>query len=709
MNKFHRACIQNNIELIKSLLNNNNNIIYSSNDDGNTCGHLCVLYENYNLLFNLVKKYPKLLTYSNNNGETIPIILVNNLKKLHKLLDIFPKKYINELSNIDYNNKTIIHRLIDKYNDNNKLCTIILEKLFNMKVNINIPDNNSPLIYACINYPNIQLIKLLLNYNANPNLQNSYGITPLLTILNNKNIDHKNINKITKLLLDADSDINYSGPDDKYLPLNIALKKQKYDIVRLLFKYNPDFTYCDNNLNTPIHNALFINNKHKSKLNIPNDIMSKLIKNSNLNIPNINGTTPLHLLMKMNETNILNFKDDLNKKIINNELDFFVQDNNNNTPLSYITSNKLINFINSISNNILKSLIKKKCHYNDLNYVNIQKCKTIIKSHILNPTEEHIQNIKLPLTKNVNHGIFNADLLHNIIYLLQLMKKYDNIFIPFQYFIKDKYKNNILTVNNMNFYRTNEGNIIWNILSVYSDIFFEFMPYLIIWYDKNLYHYNKNLKFYMQKVINSPKIRFIILKLSLVQNSNVTHANIIIYDKTNNTVERFDPFGTANVSSNKINDLDNFIERILKKAINNKIIYKSPKDYMNKAKFQLISNEYGTNNRKLGDPVGYCLAWTYWFLELKLENPNKDIKKLVEYTLNNIIMNNNNKNSNQNNLVISYIRNYSKKLDDLKNKFLKDAGIPKSNFYNVSYDNNTLNKITKHINKSFNKLISTRL
>jgi ankyrin repeat protein len=710
MDKFYRACIQNNIDIIKDILDNNKdtNLVYSSNDIGNTCTHLCAIHQNYNLMFSFIKKYPKLLSYVNNEGKTIPIILANqDMEILIKLLEIYPKDYIKELSNVDYYNKTIIHYLIDNYKDKDyNLFKKNIDKLISYGVNINYPKEMTPINYASIISASKKIISLLLKKKADPNIKTLNGLTPLITyIKKNKDPQNKDTNNkdIIKLLLEYKSDINFAGLDEKFLPLNIALKNNDYDIVELLLQYKPDYNYTDNNLNTSLHNAIIYNNSNN---NIPNNILSKLIKNTNINSININGLTPLHLLMKTKNINIYEYNKELSEKIIKNELDFSIKDNKNNTPIKYTKNSKLIKFINLLSNDVLKILVKDKCK-NKIKYIDKHKCKTLIKSEILNKTNKKLSNIKIPIiTKNTNHGLFNADLVHNIIYLLGILKKYKNIFIPFQYFIKDKYKNNLLYVKDYNLYRTEEGQTIGNILNIYSEYFFSFMPYLILWNSNNLYYYNKNINLYIKNSLYSKKVRFIIFKLSLVQHSEYTHANVLIYDKKKNILIRFDPYGTTNTFNNEQNELDNFIIRIMKKAINNKIIYKKPNDYMNNSKFQLISDEYGNNNRKLGDPVGYCLAWIYWFIELIVNNPDKDIKQLVNETLKSIIIH---KNNNINNSIITYIRNYSKKLDDMKNIFLKNAKISKNNIYNIDYDNNNLNKIINYINNEFQNIMKNNI
>jgi hypothetical protein len=138
--------------------------------------------------------------------------------------------------------------------------------------------------------------------------------------------------------------------------------------------------------------------------------------------------------------------------------------------------------------------------------------------------------------------------------------------------------------------------------------------------------------------------------------------------------------------------LNQFIEKLAKKIFNKDVKYINPKLFMDIAKFQIISSDSDPDNKKLGDPVGYCLAWTFWYLELRLNNPDTDPKLLVENALNKII--NINSNSNQ---VLDYIRNYSQELDKLKNNFLKKCGIKEDAYYNNNFNDNELESILDKI------------
>ena len=101
-----------------------------------------------------------------------------------------------------------------------------------------------------------------------------------------------------------------------------------------------------------------------------------------------------------------------------------------------------------------------------------------------------------------------------------------------------------------------------------------------------------------------------------------------------------------------MDDLDNTLNNYFKKIFKN-VVYISPKEYMFLIGFQSIS-EFTENEINVGDPSGFCLAWCFWYLEMRLKNPNLNTTKLINKSISNII---NSKYS-----FTEYIRNYANTL-----------------------------------------------
>lgn len=685
------ACIQKDIDKIKKLIKKDNNIIFLSDKNGNTVGHLCAIYKIDDILIKIVKKYPKLITYLNNEGKSL-LHLVENYNTLNTIIDFTIDSNISEEFNIvPYDGKTLLINLLDKYQNNNKYLFII-NKLLDNKMRLNIPSENPPLNYYMGNNPNFEVELLLLKAGADPNLKNKYGLNALIiAVLNNINVD------MIKLLLDYGADINYSGPEDKFLPLTVSLKKGYYNITEALIEYNPDLSHQDNNMNTPLHYAIITGKE------LPKGVIKYLILNSNLNIQNINGQTPLHFII------ISKKWDEYYGLIKNKEFDFTIIDKNNKTPISYMDGHNLIYIVNTLSNKILRNEIKRRClsSNNTVNYKCIERLRSIIKSDLLENKKEY--SIEIPEVVDTDYGIFGTNILYNVIYLIQILKKYRYAFIPFQYFIPEKCIDQIMKLNDFNLYRTKYGGMLHDIVGTYTEYFFEIAPSIIIWHSKNIQHYDRNLSIYIKKLLDSDNIRFIIIKLTIISLKNMNHANIILYDKKTNVIERFEPYGSINYYIKDIEYLDSYLYDIFQDCIDPNIIYRNPEDYMGKGKLQLISSESDIENKKLGDPNGFCLAWCYWFLELKLKNPDYDTEELIKDTLSKIISEDNISSSIEENNVINHIRKYGKRLDLLKNDFLINIGFKKNELYNIGYSTDKLELLFNSVSKEFNEMISNRI
>lgn len=95
------------------------------------------------------------------------------------------------------------------------------------------------------------------------------------------------------------------------------------------------------------------------------------------------------------------------------------------------------------------------------------------------------------------------------------------------------------------------------------------------------------------------------------------HANILLYDKKNNEIERFEPNGkTASVDKEwyDSNRLDDRLKDFFKK-----VVYIPPRKFMPNDGPQLIQMNEGSENKKI-DASGYCVAWSTLYVEMRVSN-----------------------------------------------------------------------------------------
>ncbi len=145
------------------------------------------------------------------------------------------------------------------------------------------------LMYAVKKKNNMEVIKILLNANADPNLKNSFGITALMFVS-----DLPEKIEVVKLLLDAGANIN-EGSNDAMTPLMYALSvPNNFEMVKLLLDKGANVNANNRGGGTPLLFAL----------EIPNNVkIVELLLNSHAdpNFKNPDLDTPLILAAKYDE------------------------------------------------------------------------------------------------------------------------------------------------------------------------------------------------------------------------------------------------------------------------------------------------------------------------------------------------------------------------------------------------------------------------
>tara|TARA_B100001094_G_scaffold268965_1_gene272919 strand:+ start:8208 stop:9164 length:957 start_codon:yes stop_codon:yes gene_type:complete len=125
--------------------------------------------------------------------------------------------------------------------------------------------------------------------------------------------------------------------------------------------------------------------------------------------------------------------------------------------------------------------------------------------------------------------------------------------------------------------------------------------------------------------------RFIIIPLVLEahvernKNPHALHQNIIIFDKQTKKLERFDPWGYT-------------ADYFKPQKLNQKLLFLLNK-YL-KANSLVVAESFcplrgpqtweGRGSVRRGDPGGFCVIWSLWWLSLRLKYPNVERKVLME-------------------------------------------------------------------------------
>ena len=272
--------------------------------------------------------------------------------------------------------------------------------------------------------------------------------------------------------------------------------------------------------------------------------------------------------------------------------------------------------------------------------------------------------------------------------MLTCLNKYD-FYIPNDY--NTSYKELIKQSNN-------EENFL-KLIHQYYDVFNNIFPHLIIWKNINNYFIHPKLI----ELIKNSKQNFVYIKLtfiiSLPNNNYIRHANVILIDKKNKIVERFEPYGNLCNTFNK--QLNNILEKNISDKLKYKFIYCNPY-----AGFQTLSDEYNQYNRTINDPSGYCLAWCMLYIELKLKyqyDCYKTIALMKNYIINEF--KNDFKINNNNNIYMIFIRYYAKYLDNEKNKIITQCNLNSDIIYHSNIKNKDLNILVECLNKKISKYV----
>lgn len=676
--------------------------------------HYLAMNKETQILKKLLLRNLQSIFYLNVRDENVINILYDDLNMVLWILKTYPRSEIeNIFNNISYDQETVLTKNIKDTQNKNDLNYEIIKNIINF-IDLNQPMNNPPLILIAKENKN-HLLELFYYQKAlNIEIKDQQFKTGLIWALENNNMES------IKFFLDKGANINYTGLYKEFQIIKKIVKENNEHLLDLMIKNKYNLDEQDLNLDTLLHEIF--GPKKMDYYNTHENIKRKILFLGNVNIQNINGDTVIHYLCKDKE--IFRYHIILKKKQIN----FYIKNNNNEMALSYLNPNENIYIMRKIINSMLdkKNLDVEKGKYTykeskelglEIEEFNnkpaLHTCEKINKKKKLNKIAKKIlekknsriekkEILKIIKTSDTDIGIFNSDTIHNIIYMIYLLKKYKNVMVPFQYLNIDK----IINENN----KYEEGNlliggekIIKNILEIYKNILFEIEPYVIIWKNRQVYFINSDLELYLKKLEHNEKIRFIIIKLTIITSEATTHANLIIYDKKNKTLERFEPYG--NMEYNDKNEMKKLMSKISYKfEYVNEII--NPDDLQNNIGFQTISKDNDPNIKNYGDPMGYCLAWTFWYLEMRINNeiePKKLTRKIIKY-----MSNEKKENIEPEKKILSIIRGYGRKLDKIKNDFLLKSGIPKERYYNMTYNIEDIEKIKITLRKEFNEIINER-
>ena len=166
----------------------------------------------------------------------------------------------------------------------------------------------------------------------------------------------------------------------------------------------------------------------------------------------------------------------------------------------------------------------------------------------------------------------------------------------------------------------------------------------------------ENLKTCLMK----PEVIFIIIPLSLrCKNPEISHANFLIYNKKDKSLERFEPYGGRDFFCGYL--VDDLILEFFNKGTKEDFIkkYYKPIDFCPASSVQFIEVDENP------DTQGFCATWCYFYVDLRLSNPDVDRKDLVDNMIYQITYNEKS--------FSNFIKEYSIILVQIYNKVLEQV------------------------------------
>lgn len=672
-NTFHIACIRLNEDFMRKYFSSKIRNVNRLNVDGITGLQLYYKYGGNSIEF----LENDSICYHDVNGNTA-IIYINDENMVVRYLENAIK---NNCLNSILHNDVIQHTLYDNaiIKKHWKVIDILIQHI-----------NPINVIYHSILLDDYRTIGYLIDIRSvDPMIRNKNNMTPLIVAVNFRK--HDTIRLLLQRIEAVHSlgacyqSICDGGYHNNMNPLLIAIKHLDMISIEILCdtvdryfdKYivcNRIFHQCDQFLNNAGHLLIRVLTEcDEEMIKKWEYILIRVIRYTDLRQENYSGTTVMHLLFSSGLWKIFN-KNDRHSILAEKKIDVLHLDENGNTIYTYINKEDYFTFMEFMG--LIGITI-------DLNLLKGKKHTDAIK--IMNPQ---------------NYGKFNANLIHNMIYMAYLMKTYPKLYIPSIPYNRSNRKFRSLT-NKMLFYKTSyTDKTFYRIISQMNHLFYRYTPHYILWGGKDHYHVDHDLEQSLVSDMGSDT-QFVLIKITIIIAKGAIHSNMALYCKKTKVMRRFEPTGLNNVLDG--NELDMMLKGIFEKVYGD-IRYLRPEDYMTCSTFQLTTADDNEYNKNLGDPYGYCLAWSIWFVEMRLRYPEADDYTLYRNAIDrhkvNMMIGMNDPNIRSKNYYLDYIRNYANDLDEIKNKLMLNIGIPHNEHYMLYPSTNTLKRVKNIFVKS---------
>ena len=150
----------------------------------------------------------------------------------------------------------------------------------------------------------------------------------------------------------------------------------------------------------------------------------------------------------------------------------------------------------------------------------------------------------------------------------------------------------------------------------------------------------KNVRdFEVCKQENKRFVIFVITFISGTKKNPDGHANLGIYDTRRKTLERYEPHGSS-TTAYPVSKVNKVFTKFVKEYLGRDVTYLQPLDFCPRLGHQSyetfqrtgaegVTQKKSPNYMRSGDPAGFCIAWSMWYADLRLSNPDEPKTTLI--------------------------------------------------------------------------------
>jgi ankyrin repeat protein len=533
---------------------------------------------------------------------------------------------------------SILHVMISQHHPK----TIKILKLIPLK---QLEQYKQPLIMACVVFDNFEVMEYLHNIGYNLHTCTINGTTPLELAMTSKKYE------TVKTLLKCGYDVNFTTNNNFNFIGSTETVLTNVDAFKLI-EDKLNYHFQNNYLETIAHICV----SPLYNLQVPSYTLYVILEASNLNIQDIENNTVWHYIM-------------------------------NRPPEQY----KQLNNVDKLE--LIKRLTKKcppktqlRNNYNQ-SIKNVSNQKGGQLKHISDIKAKRKIQQKLKKIPYAQNTVYKPDAVTRTCYLIHYLNNHDvstTLVNKLPNFPMSFLNKQVLDLAKMIEVNT----------TIYTPLFY----YELFWINANINYFPKALD--VKSAFDKTKTNLVFWYLTTTTDGNdALHANIIILNKKEKYVIRFDPHGATNFLkhySTGTQELDNALKEYFY-IICPECKYVFPNEFNYKFGYQSISDEDNLALRKIGDPDGYCFAWCYWFLDLTINNQNKTPSELIDLGMETLM--------NSEYTILDQIRNYAMMMNKEREKILSKMKIDCKELYNIVFDEETLTKFKNGVKRSLFKKV----